>query len=144
MADQPCADAEVESCLRTLGIDSLCQWDVLVFLYRHPTSLVGAEHIGHLLGYAASPVVAALDLLKYRGLVERSRVSRNVRLYQFTADSEPPRGKAFERLLALTSHPAGRLLLAERLRRGESLPRKDLKSTRQFLAPAHKREVGRQ
>ena len=44
-------DAEVEGWLKALGVDSLCQWDVLVFLCRHLASLVSAEHIARLLGY---------------------------------------------------------------------------------------------
>jgi hypothetical protein len=43
-------DPHVESCLKTLGIHSLLQWDVLAFVYRHRTSLVGAEAIAGLLG----------------------------------------------------------------------------------------------
>jgi hypothetical protein len=46
------SDAEIDGWLNTLGIASLCQWDVLVFLYRHQTSLVGADFIARLLGYA--------------------------------------------------------------------------------------------
>jgi hypothetical protein len=32
-------DAEVESWLQTLGVESLCQWDVLIFLFRHQSTL---------------------------------------------------------------------------------------------------------
>src|SRR5262249_24658180 len=91
-----------------------------VFLYRYQTSLVGAEYIARLLGYAADPVVAALDVLDSLGLVARSRVSQNVRLYQFTTPPEPPRHEAFERLMALTHHRVGRLLLSRQLRRENS------------------------
>ena len=63
------SDADIDGWLHTLGITSLCQWDVLVFLYRHQTSLVGADVIAHLLGYASDLVVAALDVLEFLGLV---------------------------------------------------------------------------
>ena len=53
-------DLQVEGWLKTLGIESLCQWDVLVFLYRHPISLFGAEHLAGLLGYAQA-IYAARD-----------------------------------------------------------------------------------
>jgi hypothetical protein len=106
-------DGEVEGWLKTLGLGSLCQWDVLVFLYRHQTTLVGGDYLARLLGYATEPVVAALDALDSLGLVARSRVSQGARLYQFTTPPEPPRGGAFERLLALAGDRAGRLRLSK-------------------------------
>jgi hypothetical protein len=117
------AAAEVEAWLTTLGVETVCQWDVLVFLYRHPTSLVGADHVARLLGYSTECVVAALDVLASLGLVTRSRVSQGARLYQFTAPPEPPRGGALDRLMALGEHRAGRLLLTGRLKRGDLPPR---------------------
>src|SRR5215510_2886672 len=107
---------EIDSWLNTLGITSLCQWDVLLFLYRHQTSLVGADFIARLLGYASAPVVDALDVLEFLELVERSRVSQIVRLYQFTMPSDPQRGDAWARLMALASDRGGRVLLSKRLR----------------------------
>ncbi len=120
------SDAEVEGWLKTLGIELLCQWDVLFFLYRHQASLLDAEHLARLLGYTAEQVVAALDVLEALRFVERSRVSQNVRLYQLTAPSEPPRGHAFERLQALAGHRAGRLVLSKHLRRREGSPQERL------------------
>ena len=87
------SDADIDGWLHTLGMTSLPQWDVLVFLYRHPISLVGADVIARLLGYASGPVVAALDVLECLGLVERSRVSQMVRLYQFTVPTDPSAGR---------------------------------------------------
>jgi hypothetical protein len=112
------ADLQVESWLQTLGIDSLCQWDTLIFLYRHHASLVNAEHIARLLGYPTGEAVTALDTLESLGLVERSRVSQGVRLYQFTGPADPPRGDALDRLITFAESRAARLLLAKRLRRG--------------------------
>jgi len=124
-------DAEVEGWLKTLDVDSLCQWDVLVFLYRHQTTLVSADHLARLLGHATEPVVAALDVLESRELVQRSRVSQGARLYQFTAPTKPPTDDAFERLLALAGHRAGRLLLAKQSRRGDQPPQEQLQAARQ-------------
>jgi hypothetical protein len=112
------ADLPVESLLQTLGIDSLCQWDLLVFLYRHHVSLVNAEHIARLLGYPTGEAVTALDTLESLGLVKRSRVSQGVRLYQFTGPADPPRADALDRLITLTESRAARLLLAKKLQRG--------------------------
>ncbi|HUG92715.1 MAG TPA: helix-turn-helix domain-containing protein [Planctomycetaceae bacterium] len=122
MQQEHATDFPVERWLETLGVDSLCQWDVLVFLYRRRASLVSDEHIARLLGYATGKVVAALDHLESLDLVERSRVSQAVRLYQFTMpDGEPPgsRGNGLHRLLSLADSRSGRMLLARKLRRDD-------------------------
>jgi hypothetical protein len=133
-------EAEVEGWLQALGAESLCQWDVLVFLHGHRASLLGADHLARLLGYATEPVLDALDALEARGLVARSRVSGGARLYQFSA---PPggRGEAFERLVRLAGHRDGRLLLAAQLRRGNGPPPQALAAGRPFPEPAQ--QVGR-
>jgi hypothetical protein len=109
---------------------------VLVFLYRHQTSLVGAEHLALLLGYAAETVVAALDALNSLRLVARSRVSQGARLYQFTAPPEPPRDEAFERLLGLASDRAGRLRLSKQLQRSDRSSQAGLKAIGGLLEEA--------
>jgi DNA-binding MarR family transcriptional regulator len=116
MAQDNEPDVQVEGWLKTLGIESLCQWDMLVFLNRHPSSLVSTEHIARFLGYATAEVVAALDSLESSGLVECSRVSQGVRLYQVTASADPTRRDALERLMTLADSRTVRLLLARRLR----------------------------
>jgi DNA-binding MarR family transcriptional regulator len=109
-------DLQVEGWLKTLGIESLCQWDVLVFLYRHPISLFGAEYLARLLGYASGPVVAALDVLEALRLVERSRVSQGVRLYRLTVPADPQRAAASERLFDMANSRVGRIALSKCLR----------------------------
>ena len=119
MSDEHPSDADIDGWLHTLGITSLCQGDVLIFLYRHQTSLVGADLIARFLGYANGPVGAALDVLEGLGLVTRSRVTLIARLYQLSVPSDPPRGDAWARLLDLASNRAGRVHLSTRLRGGE-------------------------
>jgi biotin operon repressor len=109
-------DLRVNGWLKTVGIESLSQWDVLVFLYRHQSSLVSAEHIARFLGYATAEVVAALDSLESSGPVKRSRVSQGVRLYQLAAPAEPTRPDALERLMTLADSHTVRLLLPRRSR----------------------------
>ena len=70
------ADTEVAGWLHTLGVTSLCQWDVLVFLYRHQATLLGAAHLARLLGYATEPIVAALDVPRIPGACGHARGSR--------------------------------------------------------------------
>jgi hypothetical protein len=136
MQHEHISDAEIDGWLKTLGITSLCQWDVLVFLHRHQTSLLGADFIARLLGYASGTVVAALDVLEFLGLVERSRVSQIVRLYKFTVPSDPPRGDALARLLALGSDRGGRVRLSKSLRGGDQTDQDRLQSAQRFLAEA--------
>jgi hypothetical protein len=136
MPHEDISGAEIDGWLKTLGLTSRCQWDVLVFLYRHQTSLVGAEFIARLLGYASDPVVAALDVLESLGLVQRSRVSQIVRLYRFTVPSDPRRADAWRRLLPFVSHRAGRVRLAQRLRGGDQAHQERLQAARRFLAEA--------
>ena len=116
MEQENAPDLPVEGWLKTLGIDSLIQWDVLAFVYRHRTSLVGADAIARLLGYANDPVVATLDMLESLGFVGRSRATHGVRLYQFILPSDSPRRDTFERLTALADSRAGRLRLIKVLR----------------------------
>jgi DNA-binding MarR family transcriptional regulator len=136
MQDERLSDAEIDGLLKTLGITSLCQWDVLVFLYHHQTSLLGANLIAHLLGYASEPVVAALDALAFLGLVERSRVSQVARLYQFTVPLDPERRDAWIALLPMASHRAGRVRLAQHLRGGDQTAQAERDETRRLLSEA--------
>jgi hypothetical protein len=109
----------VENWLVTARITSLQHWDMLVFLYRRQTSLVSAEHIARLLGYATGEAVAALDYLESLGFVARSRTSQGVRLYQFTAPAHTPPGEACHRLMHVADSRAVRLLLTRRWRHGD-------------------------
>src|SRR5438445_9426210 len=111
MAEDNQPDLQVNGWLKTLGIESLCQWDVLVFLHRHQSSLVSAEQFARMLGYATAEVVAARDSLECSGLVHRSRVSQGVRL---TAPADPTRSDALQRLMLLSDGHTVRLLLARR------------------------------
>jgi len=109
----------VEHWLCTARIESLHHWDMLVFLSRHQTSLLSAEHMARLLGYATGEAVAALEYLESLGCVERSRASQGVRLYQFTVPADSPPGNACHRLLRLADSRAVRLLLVKRWQRGD-------------------------
>ncbi len=136
MGQESAPDLLVEGWLTTLGIESLSQWDVLVFLYRHQASLVSAEHIARLLGYATGEVVAALDRLEFLGLVARSRVSQGVRLYQYTAPAAPRRGDALDGLTTMADSRSGRLFLAKKFREAT-----DRTSTKALPASVAKKEV---
>jgi MarR family len=134
----PPSDPEVAGWLHTLGVASLCQWDVLVFLYRHQTTLLGAVDLARLLGYPSDSIVVALDSLEALELVARSRVSQGARMYQFSIPLGSPRGEVFARLQALADRRPGRVRVAQQLRldrtHGETL-----QAAKRFLAEAQQR-----
>jgi hypothetical protein len=110
-------DFLVQECLESLGISLLGDWDVLVFLYRHQVSVASTEQIARLLGYPANVVGDALDTLESLRLVQRSRDSQGVRLYQFVfSEVHLPPESCLRQLLTLAENRTGRLLLAKKLR----------------------------
>ncbi len=125
MAQDNQPDLQLESWLKTFGIESLCQWDMLVFLDRHPSILASTEDVALFVGYATAEVVAALDSLESSGLVVRSRVSQGVRLYQLTAPADPTRRDALEQLMTFADGHTVRLLLARRLRGSDRVAQPD-------------------
>ena len=131
-------DTEVAGWLHTLGVVTRCQWDVLVFLCRHQITLLSAADLARLLGYASNEIVVALDALDTLELVERSRVSQGARLYQCLVPRTSPRRKAFAQLQALAEHRAGRVLLAQQLRRDHT-PNEKAQQAQRFLADAQQR-----
>jgi DNA-binding MarR family transcriptional regulator len=132
MQQNPPLDSEVAGWLHTLGVESLCEWHVLIFLYRHQTTLLGAEYLARLLGYTTEPVVAALDVLESLELVERSRVSQGARLYKFLAPLASPGSEAFAQLQTLADDRAGRIRIYMQLRRGDSSPRATLQRAQRY------------
>ena len=111
------SDTAMAGWLATLGVTTLCQWDVLVFFASHETTLLGAADLARLLGYTSHSLLAALDVLQCRDLVVRSRVSQGARLYQFRVPRDAPRAEAFARLWTLATARAGRIRLLQHVRR---------------------------
>jgi hypothetical protein len=130
------ADADVQHWLQSVGVESICQLEVLTFLHRHPTTILPPEYLARLLGYQMEPVVAALDSLSALQLLKGSAQLRGVRSYQFIVPSVPSRTDALERLLALSGHRSGRVLLGKHLGRGGRTPYEELQAVRQFLDDA--------
>jgi hypothetical protein len=131
-------DPEVVGWLTTLGVTSRCQWDVLVFLARHQSTLIGAADLARLLGYAQQALVVALDHLESLGLVARSRVSQGARLYQCGGPLAGARGTAWGRLQALATTRAGRVRIARQLR-PDATPIERTEQAQRFLTEAQQR-----
>jgi hypothetical protein len=110
-------DFQIQECLTRLDISSPVEWDVLAFVYRHQASLANADQIARMLGYPSTVIGDALDHLESLKLIQRSRASQGVRLYQFaSSEPNPPSHSCFQQLITLAENPAGRLLLIKKLR----------------------------
>jgi DNA-binding MarR family transcriptional regulator len=138
MAQAPPPDPAITGWLTTLGVTSCCQWDVLLFLSHHHTTLLGAADLARLLGYASHTILVALDVLEAQALVARSRVSQGARLYQVRVPLDAARGAAFARLQTLATDRAGRVRVAQQLRRDHT-PVERLDAAKHFLADAQQR-----
>jgi DNA-binding transcriptional ArsR family regulator len=108
-------DTQLDECLDTWGISFLGEWDLLVFLKRHLTSLSTVEQISRLLGYGKPVVVEALEKMEQAGLVRPSRASQSARFYQLVASVDPSRQGSFELLLKLIEDPIVRGMVARKL-----------------------------
>jgi len=101
----------MQSCLESMGISLLIEWDVLLLLYRHGMILCNADHIARVLGCENTRIGSALDRLETRGLIESSRPSRGMRFYKVAVSSDGSRQRCFQQLLGLAGSRAGRLAL---------------------------------
>jgi predicted transcriptional regulator len=102
-------------CLECLNLEDLCEWDALAFIYRHGASLASAEQIARFLGQPAGRIGAALEKLEARGLIERSRASQGIRLYQYVMPTDPERCNCFQELMSFAESRSGRVALMKEL-----------------------------
>ena len=105
----------VQSCLDSMGISLLSDWDVLAFVYRHGAILASADQMARLIGYESTVVTAALGRLESENLIERSRRSEGVRFYRIVASTDAGRQRCLQQIISLSETRVGRLLLAKRL-----------------------------
>lgn len=109
-------ESTVQTCLDSIGISLLSEWDVLSFVYRHGASLASTDQIAGLIGYESTVVRAALDRLEGENLIERSRPSNGVRFFRILASTDAGRQRCLQQIVSLSETRAGRLLLARRLK----------------------------
>jgi MarR family len=110
--------------LQTLGVSLLIEWDALVFVYRHGTSLASAAQIAHFIGYDQATTGAALDRLESLGLIRRlcGSDSQGMLLYHVSIPTDPSRHSCLMELLRLTEERTGRLAMLSHLRGGRHDP----------------------
>ena len=107
--------AAIERWLEMLGVQTLVEWDVLVFLNRHPFSLFRADTMPSLAGYNSDSSSAAMSSLERLGLVKRLRADFNQDVYTATVLSDPARKLAMSYLMNLAEDRSVRLALMRRL-----------------------------
>jgi DNA-binding MarR family transcriptional regulator len=115
-------ESSLQSCVESVGVSLLCDWDVFAFVYRHATILTSADQIARLVGYESGVVGGALDRLERQKLIERSRLSRGVRIYRALTSKDVERERCLRELVILSESRAGRLELAKRLKSGRLEP----------------------
>ena len=131
------AAADVQQWLQSVGLESLCQLEVLTFFHRHPTSVLPASYLARLLGYPMEPVATVLDSLATLRLLEWSPQPRGACAYHVVVSPVPSRSEVLERLLSLSDSRSGRLLLGKHFERRNETMREDLQAAQQeFLKNA--------
>jgi hypothetical protein len=106
---------DVDGWLRDNRISQISEWDVLMFLYRHGTSLTDAAQIAILAGYGKSAVGKALTGLASLGLVKRSPSFQGVRLFRFPMPLDSTRQESMGQFLKFSQKRSGRLMLVRSL-----------------------------
>lgn len=109
---------EAERLLDRIGVlRHPCDLDLLLFLVRHPRSMLTSDQLVAYLGYTVTQVGDSLDVLHAANLLRRSlSLTPPVRLFMLTAE-----GRAAEWLPALmntVSKQGGRLALRQALTDG--------------------------
>jgi hypothetical protein len=102
-------------------IHSSCDVDLLLFLYRHPRTLLTNEQLTKFVGYSMKEVAAGLDAFANAGFLQRSAQpsSHAARMYFLVLDSQ--NGGDVQALLELASTREGRLRILNALNEGESM-----------------------
>ena len=110
-------DSEIllHSCLETIGVSSLSEWDMFVFVYRHGPCLTSTDRIARLIGYEKTLVAAALDHLENRELIERVGPPQGTRIHRVFASLIVEQRRCIRQLVGMSGSCAGRLLLMKLL-----------------------------
>ncbi len=96
-----------------------CDLDLLVFLYRHPRTLLTSEQLAAFAGYEMRRVVKALDAFADAGILERTQSTTHAaRMYHLSLQG--PEGGRLKPLLQAASTREGRRTILEALNGGNS------------------------
>lgn len=94
-----------------------CDLDLLLFLVRHPRSLLTSDQLVTYLGYTVTQVGDSLDVLQAANLLARSQsLTHPARLYVLTA--EGPAAEWWSTLMNTAAQRGGRLALRQAMTDG--------------------------
>lgn len=103
-------------------IQNACDLDLLVFLRRHPRTLLTSEHLAGFVGYSIKEIAKALDAFIDAGLLERTAQQSTHAARMFLLRLDGPQGGGVRALLELASTRQGRQGILEALNRDGSRP----------------------
>jgi hypothetical protein len=122
--DEPSSDVpndkEIEAMLaRNPIVAGACELDLLVFLYRHPRTLLTNEQLAAFVGYDMKQIARVTDVFIEAGLLERTQNSMHAaRMYLLLL--EDPRTGGLKTLLDIASTQQGRREIIAILRPAKS------------------------
>lgn len=110
-----------------------CDLGLLLFLWRHPRTLLTSEQVAAFVGYPMKEAAESLELFIGAGLLDRTQNALHAaRMYVLKLDG--PHGSRLKRLLELASTREGRYRVIEVLRPESSsnqpVPRQKLRVLR--------------
>lgn len=118
-AQHPKLDETKRLLARVRIIRGTCELDVLVFLYRHPRTLLTNEQLAGFVGYDMKQVARVIDAFINAGLLERTHNPKHsARMYLLVLNG--PQGDGLTELLRLASTRQGRQQILQLLGRQHS------------------------
>src|ERR1051326_3496331 len=119
LPDVPTPD-EIEALLaRNPAVAGACELDLLVFLYRHPRSLLTNEQLADFIGYGMKQIADARNAFIEAGLLERTQTTTHAaRMYLLLLAG--PQMEGLRKLLAFASTMQGRRSILKMLTPGKS------------------------
>jgi hypothetical protein len=111
---------------QALVIQSACDLDLLVFLHRHPRTLLTSEQLAGFVGYPLKDIAKALDTFLEAGLLERTAQQSAHAARMFLLLLGGPQGGGVKALLELASTRQGRQGILAALDRSGSGPKQQL------------------
>ena len=106
-------------------IRGACDLDLLVFLHRHPRTLLTNEQLAAFVGYDMKQVARSVDAFSDAGLLERTQNPKHAaRMYVLLLNG--PLGDGLKAILRLACTRGGRRDILNILDRGQSQPAADV------------------
>lgn len=113
-------------------IASAHELDLLVFLYRHPYTLLTNEQLANFVGYDMKQIAKAIDAFIEANLLERTQnPAHSARIYRLILDG--PNKGGLKALLELASTREGRQSILPAIKSQSSNPPRDRAASRRRL-----------